>query len=216
MTKKELNEHYRALYPHYRISHLAVSLALNNIPKEVMDEILSGGEQFCIQKDKKERVADRDNSELRAWFRGAMQRMDALLDDDIRHKVREACACCTGGQRHEMARMIRKNNDTLEERVQALNEARHIVGRCAELLDDSRIRVVFGTAAAGGASCPCLRVSDDVMPVTYCYCCGGHIKHHVQTALGVKADCTVVSSLLSSGGQQPCVFEFTITEGKRA
>lgn len=207
MTRSELKNHYDAIYPHYRISHLALSLTQDNISQEIMDEILAGGESIRIKKDKEKR---NDKTEVTAWFRDAMKRMDRLLDESARRKVRESCACCTGGKRYEMAKTICKSHDSLKDRVKALNDTSYIVGRSAELLDDGRVRVVFGTTAEGGSRCPCMNVSDEVMPITYCYCCGGHIKHHVQAALGVKADCTVVSSLLSSGGKRPCVFELEI------
>ena len=50
------------------------------------------------------------------------------------------------------------------------------------------------------------------MTKTWCMCCGGHIKNHFETALGVKAECEVVSSPLSSCGKQPCLFKLKIKE----
>lgn len=48
--------------------------------------------------------------------------------------------------------------------------------------------------------------------ITYCYCCGGHIKHHLQIALGRSLVLKVRSSALSSGHKRPCSFLFTIKE----
>ena len=51
------------------------------------------------------------------------------------------------------------------------------------------------------------------MPVSYCYCCAGHIKRHVQTALGRKLGVRAISTALSTAGKKGCVFELTPQEG---
>ncbi len=38
--------------------------------------------------------------------------------------------------------------------------------------------------------------------------CGGHVKHHLQIALGRDVESAVRSSALSSGGKRPCAFSF--------
>ena len=58
--------------------------------------------------------------------------------------------------------------------------------------------------------CVCLPKAREPLPVTYCYCCEGHVKHHLQAALGRKLAGVVRSSALSSGGAKPCTFLFTI------
>jgi hypothetical protein len=48
------------------------------------------------------------------------------------------------------------------------------------------------------------------------YDCGGHVKHHLQTALGRQLQLTVLSSALSSEGQKPCKFSFAIVDPEPA
>lgn len=146
------------------------------------------------------------------WFRGAMGRMDELVPADVRHCAREDCACCTGGSRHAAARQIAKNYSTADARLRALSVTSLIVGHDAQWIGDGKIRVRYAESA-DGAYCPCLTVSDtEPMPITYCYCCLGHIRGHVETALGVKTRGAPVTTLLSSCGKAPCVFDFEIVE----
>ena len=53
---------------------------------------------------------------------------------------------------------------------------------------------------------PCLPEAVEPLPITYCYCCGGHVKHHLGIALGRELAVEVRSSILSSGGKKPCRF----------
>lgn len=200
MTAKEL-EQFRD-YPG-KIRELAASLRRNGIPSEISQEILEGGKE----------VNPRDKEEMTHWFQSAMSRMDWLLGDELCHAVREGCACCLTGKRHALARQIFRENDTLESRLEALGKTSYIVGHSACMEEDGNIWVRFSDQAEN-ASCPCMKVEESPMPISYCYCCGGHIKHHLETALGVKTRCRTVSSLLSSGGKKPCIFAFTILTKK--
>lgn len=190
-------------YEYGRIAKLAESLQQASIPQHVMDEILAGGEAIR-KKDGSERKAD--------WMRAAMLRMDQLLDEPTRYAVREACACCLGGKRLQMSRGIARRNRTLEDRVQAANEAKFVFGHSVALQEDGRILVRFSPEGLPEYGCVCLRRTKEPLSITYCYCCGGHVKHHLQTALGRSLACTVVCSALSSGGKRPCTFLFALED----
>ena len=141
-----------------------------------------------------------------------MYRMDSLLDKDTRHAVREACACCLGGKRQDLVKAIAKKGGTLEERIQAANEARMVFGHSVSLQEDGRILVCFSPEGLANYRCVCLPQAKEPLPITYCYCCGGHVKHHLQIATGRSLELTVKSSSLSSGGRRPCTFLFTVKE----
>jgi hypothetical protein len=80
------------------------------------------------------------------------------------------------------------------------------------LQEDGQILVQFAPEGLPHYGCVCLRKAKEPISITYCYCCGGHIKHHLQIALGCKLECQVRSSALSSGGKKPCSFLFRIME----
>ncbi|MBI2299444.1 MAG: hypothetical protein HYU66_10970 [Armatimonadetes bacterium] len=190
-------------YQDGRIHKLAGQLEGAGVAPEVAGEILAGGEAV---------VKATPPAAKAAWFRGAMERMDALLDEATRHRVRERCACCLGGKRLEISRGIAREHASLEERLQAANEAKFVFGHAVSRQDNGRILVEFAPAGLERYDCVCLRQAGEPISATYCYCCGGHAKHHLQIALGRKLECTVRSSALSSGGREACTFVFGMVD----
>jgi hypothetical protein len=190
-------------YEYHRIGHLAEQLEKAGIDREIIEGIMKGGEDIR-KSTKPEKKAD--------WFREAMHRMNSLLDNGTRKAVREACACCLGGQRLKISRAIAEENDTLEARIRASDEAKFVFGDSVKMLDNGEILVRFFPEGLEHYRCVCLPKAKEPIPITYCYCCGGHVKHHLQTALGRDLDCTVRSSALSSGGKYPCTFSFRIAQ----
>jgi len=190
-------------YEYHRIKELANQLEIAGVEREVIDHIMEGGEDVK-RATKPEAKAD--------WMREAMIRMNISLDMETRKAVREGCACCLGGQRLKISKSIARENDTLEERISAANEAKMVFGSGVEMLENGKIMVRFAPEGLDHYRCVCLPKAAKPLPITYCFCCGGHVKHHLQTALGRKLDCTVRSSALSSGGTKPCTFTFGIED----
>ena len=190
-------------YEYHRIGKLAEQLEAANITPAIIDRIMEGGEDI-LRKTSPEKKAD--------WFRGAMVRMNKLLDMETRKAVREACACCLGGKRLEISRRIAKDNDSLEARIKAANQEPFVFGNSVFMTDDGEVIVRFFPEGLEQYRCVCLTKSKEPISITYCYCCGGHVKHHLQTALGRNLDCTALSSALSSGGKKPCTFSFKIVK----
>jgi hypothetical protein len=186
-----------AEYGDGRIDRLASSLKKAKIEQSVIDQIMQGGH------DIRQSAPPVQKSD---WLCAAMVRMDDLLDIETRRTVREACACCLGGKRLETVKAIARQNSTLEARIAAANAARLVFGHSVTLQDDGRVRVCFFPEGAATYRCPCLPQAREPLPITYCFCCGGHVKHHLQIALGRKLTCDVQASALSSSGAQPCTF----------
>jgi hypothetical protein len=190
-------------YEYGRIAVLEEKLTRAGVAPEVMAEILAGGEA----------IRSSSSAEAKAdWMREAMHRMDQLLDRDTRCAVREACACCLGGKRLKLSSAIAKDHATLEERIAAANETKFVFGHSVTLEEDGRVLVRFAPDGLPAYHCVCLPGAKAPISATYCYCCGGHVKHHLQHALGHKLSMKVRSSALSSGGTRPCTFLFTIEE----
>jgi len=190
-------------YEYGRIDKLAQNLEKAGISQEIVDQVMEGGEAIR-RGTKPEKKAE--------WMKGAMHRMDKLLDRQTRYAVREGCACCLGGKRLKTVKEIAKQNETLEDRVLAANEAKSVFGHSVTLEEDGRVRVCFSPDGLPQYRCVCLPKAKEPLSITYCYCCGGHVKHHLQTALDRKLECRVRSSALSSGGRKPCTFIFCVEE----
>jgi len=186
-----------------RIARLAKRLETAQINQDIIDRIMVGGEE--IERTSKPVVKA-------TWFKQAVTRMDEFLDMATRKTVLEGGACCLTGKRLLISRSIAQENDTLEGRIKAANEARYVFGHSVEMMKNGRIIVHFQPEGRGQYRCPCMPQAQMTMPISYCFCCGGHAKHHLQIALGRKLDCTVLSSIRSSGGIKPCVFSFKIEE----
>lgn len=190
-------------YEYGRIGILADRLVKAGIAQEIIDEILAGGD--TIRKN--------DSPKKKAnWLKDAMSRMDALLDENTRRTVRESCACCLSGKRLELSKGIARKHQTLEDRIAAANETKLVFGHSVTMEDDGRVLVSFSPEGRESYRCVCLPKAEGPVSVTYCYCCGGHVKHHLQIALGRKLSCTVRSSALASGGKNPCTFLFSIED----
>ena len=191
----------------YEFRHIRVleeNLTKAHVAPEITAQIMEGGEAITNQSSREAR-AD--------WMREAMQRMDQLLDPEVRHAVREKCACCLGNKRHAVSKAIASDHATLEERIAAANETPFVFGHSVTRQDDGSIVVSFMPEGQEHYGCACLREVKEPLSITYCYCCGGHVKHHLQTALGRKLAVTVLSSSLSSGGTQPCRFQLVLADG---
>jgi len=190
-------------YEYGRIHTLARKLEKAEIAQELIDQIMKGGEA----------IGRSTNSEKKAeWMKEAMLRMDNLLDRETRYAVREACACCLGGKRLKIAKGILRENEKLEDRIKAANEARYVFGHSVTMREDGRILVCFWPEGLTEYRCVCLPKAKEPLSITYCYCCGGHVKHHLQIALGRKLACKVRASAVSSGGKKPCTFIFSMEE----
>ena len=190
-------------YEYGRIKVLAEQLVAAGIPESAAARLLEGGDS--IRKTASpERKAQ--------WMAEAMRRMDDLLDEQTCHAVREGCACCLGGKRLKLSKAIAKDHATLEERLRAANETPFVFGHSVSLTEDGEVLVGFSPEGQEHYRCVCLPKAKAPISITYCYCCGGHVKHHLQMALGRKLELTVRSSALASGGKQPCTFLFRFVE----
>ena len=126
--------------------------------------------------------------------------------------MREGCACCTGGKRDKDSKAIAKDYTTLEDRIKAANETKFVFGHSVKMMKDGKVRVQFFPDGMESYRCPCMPQVQKQMPLSYCFCCGGHVKHHLQNALGRKLDYTVLYTVRSSGGKKPCTFSFEIID----
>lgn len=190
-------------YENGRIKILAEKMAAAGVAEEIAAQVLEGGEGIRKTASPEAKAA---------WMAEAMRRMDKLLPPRTRHAIREGCACCLGGKRLQFSKAIARNHETLEERIAAANATPFVFGHSVTRQDDGSILVSFFPEGLQHYRCVCLPKAQEKVSVTYCYCCGGHAKHHLQTALGRKLSMKVRSSALASGGKKPCTFVFRTVE----
>jgi hypothetical protein len=173
-----------------RVRVLDQSLEKEGVDPAVRAKIMEGGAD----------VLNTMNPKVKAqWLADAMDRMDGLLPKDVRFKVREDCACCTGGKRLETMKNIAKMNLPLEETIKEIDKSK-IFGFKVEL-DGNRMNVNFGVG-----QCVCSpKFAGRKVSQTYCHCCKGHVLRLTEVALGRKPlHGDVVGSACSGTG--PCRF----------
>jgi hypothetical protein len=163
-----------------------------------------------------ETISDRSKKEKRAaFFIQAIERMEELLDRELCHDIRDACACSRGGWRLKAMQKIAKEceGQNVEQKLRAIGQVTHMGNPV--LNEDGTISAQIGDV--GGLQCPC-PVFGGVEPEravskTCCYCCAGHFRHHYQIALGKRLRTRdVVSSALASRRKEPCCFVFEVLE----
>ena len=157
---------------------------------------------------------------------GIIERMEKLLDYDVMQEILDSCACGGGSAYIKHCEKIGKEivDKPLNEKIKHINEASP-KSENIELLTDDHLRGTLAFGESGKYKCACsaavktgVKVSqlaesgDSVMPLSYCLCCAGSFRRHLEMKLGIglKAK-TIVSSPINSGGEQPCEFIYEIS-----
>lgn len=190
-------------YEYRHIRKLAEQLESASIDREIISRIMAGREDILKTTSPAEK-AD--------WLRIAMTRMDNLLDLPTRKAVREPCACRLGKQSAKFSQAVYRDNPTFEARIAALNKTYTSFGGGVWVQDSGEIIVRFAPKGPQGYLCSCLPKAEKPLSVTYCFCCGGQVKHHFQISLGLKLEATPCGTALSTGGKEPCTFSLKIVE----
>jgi len=146
-----------------------------------------------------------------------MSKMDALLSNEQRLLIMQELGCCKTGMGPKAHRAFGQENreKTLAEKVAILNETKMPHRAPCRLNDDGTLSVYWGSGGKEKRDCPCgyirkLPESFEV-PLTYCGCCGGHIRHNYQKSLGVNLRLKeIVSSSSNSNGEKRCEFLYEV------
>jgi hypothetical protein len=197
------NDGYVREYDYDRIEDLNQSMIKHKINENTRKKILESGELINKKNSKNEARAE--------WFFKAMNVMDELLDEETKKKVREDCACGLEGERKKLCKAVNKKYGTAEERIIAINETHYVFGHEIKTIGKGKYEVQFFDEALSEKVCSCFKIiMDKKMSKTYCYCCGGNVKHHLETVLGKKVNVEFIDSALSSMGKKSC--RFVVTE----
>lgn len=173
-----------------RIRDLDENLQKAGVSSDDRNKIMEGADKILKTMNPKVKAG---------WLADAMDRMDGILPEDVRFKVREGCACSTGGKRLETMKGIARMNLPLEDAIKEIDKSK-IFGYRVEL-DGNRINVNFGVG-----QCVCSpKFAGRKVSATYCHCCKGHVLRLMEVALK-KMPLTgdVVGSACSGTG--PCRF----------
>ncbi len=166
-----------------------------------------------------ETVVSKTNKKIKsAYFKQALDVMNAKLPPRRVQEILEANACCRSGARLKASKEFARIQQELpiEERLKLISARPYLNMGSAELDGDGALLVhAVSNHPADRFECVCPTVSrvkrDYAIPREYCYCCGGHFKFHYEIMLGVKLELSeIVSSPHDTEGREPCVFRYRI------
>ena len=179
------------------------------VDDDIIDEMYHGYENLASRTNKKIKSA---------FFKQALDVMNAKLPPKRVQEIIEANACCKSGSRLKKSKQFAVTNKdhTIEERLHLINQRPYMNMGQAELSEDGYI-IVHGVSyhPLEKFECSCPTISkvkrDYTIPREYCYCCGGHFKFHYEIMLGIKLElCEIISTVHDTDGQKPCVFKYRI------
>lgn len=157
-----------------------------------------------------------------------IERMEKTLDSDTMRQILDSHACSGGKEFISRCKKTGKEieDKTLSEKIDYVNKISS--GSEKIILNaDNTLSVIWSFDNNGKYKCVCsaavkkgVRVAelalnnnsvDCVMPLSYCYCCAGSGRRHMQLQLGVGLKTKeVVSTPINSRGEKPCEFIFEI------
>ena len=149
-----------------------------------------------------------------------IKQMNKLLTKEQVLSVMQEQGCCKSGigPKAHSAFGCEHTGKPLEDKVKLLNDATGMPHKApCHLNDDGTLTVYWGSENMKGRNCPCgfiKKLPDSYeVPLSFCGCCGGHIRNNYQKSLGVKLRLKkIVSSSSSSRGKKRCEFLYEIVE----
>jgi hypothetical protein len=158
-------------------------------------------------------------------------RMEQSLDSDTVYQILDSCACGGGKDFIKRCEKIGKEiaGKTLSEKINYINgitpdseniilNADNTLGVMWSFRDNEKYKCVCSAAVKTNIKVSDLAVKKDdsdsrAMPLSYCFCCAGSGRRHLQLQLGVELKTKeVVSSPINSGGEKPCELLFEIAD----
>lgn len=182
-----------------RLSGLKTKLSRFNVEEKIAKEIIGNGDLI-----------------------GVTERMEKLLDPDITYQILDSSAC--GTSQKELNLLKQMEGETLQKKIEKIASLDDFHSDWnVSLNNDNTLTAGWGIKDNQSFACVCSaavnkkqKVSDlsqegCTMPLTYCLCCAGHCRRHLEKLLGIQLKTKeVVSSPINSKGQKPCEFIFDI------
>ena len=189
-----------------RVYGIKKRLGQNNIDKKLIREII--GNEDLVE---------------------VITRMETSLDSNMVCEILDSCACLGSKEYLIKCKKIGKEltGESLNEKIIHLN-SKIFTSESITLNNDGTLSAVMVYKNNDMYSCVCsatvckdVKVSDlalskgnsddRVMPLTYCLCCAGSFRRHLQLMLNIELKTKkIISSPINSRGEKPCEFVFEI------
>nr|HML48614.1 hypothetical protein [Clostridia bacterium] len=162
-----------------RIYGIKKRLERNNVDEKTIKEIIGNGNLVNV-----------------------IERMEKTLDSDALYQILDSCACGGGKEYGERLKRIGKDiaDKTLSEKITHVNSVSSDSEKII-LNADNTLSVIWSFGSSGKYQCACSaavktgmkvsdlaldnnNMSDCTMPLSYCLCCAGSGRRHLQLQLG--------------------------------
>ena len=186
-----------------RVSGIKTKLFKNNVDEKTIHEIIGNKDLIDITI-----------------------RMEKLLNPETFYQILDTSACGTSQKELHAIQKIEGNN--LQEKINKISDLDDFHSEWSVVLNtNNTITAGWSLTNKDSFVCECsacvnkdLKVSDlsngdREMPLSYCICCAGHCRRHLEKLLDLTLKTKeVVSSPINSNGKKPCEFIFTIIESQ--
>jgi len=155
-----------------------------------------------------ERIATASEEEVALWLRGAIDRLDALIDEGARTEIMAQCGfTCAQMNRDHIERALARRNEF--DSLDAFIEAEAAVEAQGSYLEqDGDVVYQYYNPSAFGRRCVCSLwfglPEDEDVSLTWCHCSRGFVMKLWEAYLGQPAEVEVVESCIS--GAKRCKF----------
>lgn len=168
--------------------------------REAREKVMEGVEELAGASDEAKSM----------WVKGAMERLDELLDEETAVKVMVGCghACARiNGVAVKMGVEKRMKYGSVEEYLEA-EQRDPIPGTRLEREGDVLHQYYMPNTFRGGLRCFCSRISslpvDQIISPTYCNCSKGYTEKFWEAVLGRPVEVDLVQSTMT--GADECKF----------
>jgi len=148
-----------------------------------------------------------------------ISRMDEVLSKEQCISIMDEQGCNKSNKISARFRIFGETHKdkTVKERIDLWDELDTPHKATCLLNDDGTLTIKFSLdSKKGDWYCPCTpikKLKPYDFPLTYCGCCGAHVRYSHEFALGVKLRLKeIVSSVANSDGEKPCEFLFEIVD----
>lgn len=147
-------------------------------------------------------------------------RMEKLLDPEIIYQILDSCAC--GTSKKELKGIKAIEAETLEEKIAKIAlsgdfhsdwnvtlNSNHTIAAGWVIKENDHYACVCSSVVNKNTKVSDLPQGGRTMPLTYCFCCAGHCRQHLEKLLDIQMKTKeIVSSPINSKGKEPCEFIF--------
>lgn len=129
------------------------------------------------------------------WAQRVMARMDTLLDEPTRIRIRHGCACNVSAKQKQLAKQYRKEYPNLDDYLRALDVTKQF-GRIRR--EGNTLYVEYGW---GRCLCGVVEKTTEPVSRTFCECCNGHMHKLYEVVLNHPVTVEMVETI-STGGEE--------------